>query len=491
MSIARSLGRAREIGVRKVTGAARWQIFTQFLNESVLVALFALILAFGILQFLKPFMLDLAFARALRWDLEGNYVVYLIFLLFATGVGILAGLFPAGVLSGFQPIQVLKNLGNTRLMSKMGLRKTLLVIQFTFSMIFIITVMVVYNQLQLFVSIDHGFSTGNKLIIRKGDADKDRLKTELLRYPEIESVAAASHIPAAGIVYGHGFKKALTDTDWTSMNYFSVDEDYLQNMDLELVAGRFFNPEAGESNSNFIVINEEAVRTFQYASNLDALGQVIINQPDSTEKEIIGVIKNYNHQMFAEQLGPLALMYNPKEYSILQIGYTGNYLQARERVEQVWATLYPALKSDISAFDAEMNELYDIVFGTLVKILGFVTFLAIVISCLGLLGMATYTVETRKKEIALRKVLGSSNRSLVLILSKGYLVILLLAMALAIPAAYFINDLWLQNFAFHVSVDGFTILLSIFVLLLFGGLTIGSQTIQAAFVNPVENLKNE
>ncbi|MFN3841114.1 MAG: FtsX-like permease family protein, partial [Cyclobacteriaceae bacterium] len=491
LSIARSLGRAREIGVRKVTGAARWQIFTQFINESVLVALFALVLAFGILTLLKPHMLDLAFARALKWDLEGNYFVYAVFFLFAAVVGVLAGLFPAGVLSGFQPIQVLKNLGNTRLMSKIGLRKTLLVVQFTFSMIFIISVLVLYNQLQLFVSIDHGFSTDNKIIIRTGDADKDRLKNELLKYPEVVTVAAASHIPSAGIVYSHGFKKQLTDTDWTSMNYFSVDENYLNNMDIKLVAGRFYEAQAGEANKNFIVINEEAVRAFHYGSNLEALGQVIVNQPDSTEKQIIGVVKDYNHEMFAEKLGPLALMYNPEEFSILQVSYSGSYLNAKEKIDKVWASLYPALKSDIRAFNEEMNSLYNIVFGTLVKILGFITSLAIIISCLGLLGMATYTVETRKKEIALRKVLGSSNQSLVLTLSKGYLTILLLAMALAIPAAYFINDLWLQNFAFRVSVDAVTILLSVFVLLLFGGITIGSQTIQAAFVNPVENLKSE
>ncbi|MBX2946041.1 MAG: ABC transporter permease [Cyclobacteriaceae bacterium] len=491
LSIARSLGRAREIGVRKVTGAARWQIFIQFVNESVVVALFALVMAFGILMFIKPHMLDLAFARALRWDLEGNYFVYIVFLLFAIVVGVLAGLFPAGVLSGFQPIQVLKNLGNTRLMSKMGLRKALLVVQFTFSMIFIISVIVLFNQLQLFVNIDNGFDSKDKIIVRTGEADKDRVKHELLKYPEVLTVSAASHIPAAGIVYGHGFKKQLTDSDWLTMNYFSVDEDYLHNMDIELVAGRFYDGQAGESNRNFIVINEEAVRAFHYGSNYEALGQVIINQPDSTEKQIIGVVKDYNHEMFAEKLGPLALMFNPAEYSILQVGYTGNYLQAKEKVEKVWASLYPELKSDIRAFDEEMNSLYDIVFGTLVKVLGFITFLAIVISCLGLLGMATYTVETRKKEIALRKVLGSSNQSLVLILSKGYLSILLLAMALAIPVAYFINNLWLQNFAFHVSVDLLTIALSVFVLLLFGGITIGSQTLQAAFINPVENLKNE
>ena len=491
LSIARSLGRAREIGVRKVTGAARWQIFTQFLSESVVVALFALLLAIGMLMLIKPYMLELAFARALKWDLQGNYFVYVLFLFFAVAVGTIAGLFPAGVLSGFQPVKVLKNLGNSRLMSKMGLRKTLLVAQFTLSLIFIITVTVVYNQLQLFMNYDKGFNTTNKIIVRTGETDKSVVKNELKKLSGINSVSAVSHIPSAGIVYGHGFKKSLTDADWTSMNYFSVDEDYLQNMDIELVAGRFFDAGAGESNKNFIVINEEAVRSFQYGSNLDAIGQILINQPDSTEKQIIGVVKDYNHQMFADKLGSMALMYNPDEFSLIQVSYTGDYVSVKEKIEASWASLFPELKSDIRAFDEEMNELYNIVFGTLVKILGFVAFLAIVISCLGLLGMATYTVETRKKEIALRKVLGGSNQSLVLILSKGYLSILLLAMALAIPAAYFINNFWLQNFAFHVSVDALTILFGVTVLLLFGGLTIGSQTIQAAFVNPVENLKSE
>lgn len=491
LSIARSLGRAREIGVRKVTGAARWQIFTQFLSESVVVALFALVLAFGMLMLIKPYIVELAFARVLEWDLQGNYFVYALFLFFAVAVGTIAGLFPAGVLSGFRPVKVLKNLGNSRLMSKMGLRKTLLVAQFTLSLIFIVTVTVVYNQLQMFMNFDKGFDTTHKIIVRTGEADKRIVKNELKKLAGINSVSAVSHIPSAGVVRGHGFKKSLNDSEWTSMNYFSVDEDYLQHMDIALLAGRFFDAGAGESNRNFIVINEEAVRTFNYANNLDALGQVLINQGDSTEKQIIGVVKDYNHQMFAEKLGPMALMYNPDEFSLLQVGYSGDYGAIKDKIEASWSAVFPELKSDIRAFDEEMNELYNILFGTLVKVLGFVAFLAIVISCLGLLGMATYTVETRKKEIAVRKVLGGSNGSLVMVLSKGYLTILLLAILLAVPAAYFLNTLWLQYFAFHVTVDFLTISLGVLVLLLFGGITIGSQTFQAAFINPVENLKAE
>jgi len=491
LSIARSLSRAREIGVRKVTGAIRIQIFNQFISESVVIALFALVLAMVMLFLLKPFVLDLAFARALRWDLTANYFVYILFLAFALVVGIGAGLFPAGVLSGFQPVKVLKNLNNTRLMSRMGMRKALLVVQFTFSMIFILTVIVLYNQLNLFLHSDYGFNPSEKIIIQKGNGDFQTIKNELLKEGSIVNVSAASHLPSAGVVYGNGFKKSLSDKEWTSINYFAVDSDYLKNMDIPLVAGEFFSDETSLFNTSTIVLNEAAVKAFHYATPLDAIGEIIFFQPDSTEKKIIGVVKDYTHEMAAEQLRPMALMYSPEEFRILQIRYAGNFPEASRDVEHVWARVYPGMKVEVKDFEKQMGELYEILFGTLVKVLGFVTVLAILISCLGLLGMATYTIQTRKKEIALRKVLGSSNQSLVLTLSSGYLSILITAVILAVPAAYYINALWLERFAVHVTVDWITVSIGTLILAVFGLLTIGSQTVQAAFINPVENLKSE
>jgi putative ABC transport system permease protein len=491
LSIARSLSRAREIGVRKVTGAMRIQIFNQFISESVVIALFALVLAWALLVVLKPFALDLTFVRALRWDFSTNYFVYILFFLFAIVVGIVAGFFPAGVLSGFQPVKVLKNLNNTRLMSRIGMRKALLVVQFTFSMIFILTVIVLYNQLNLFLHSDYGFNPSDKIVIQKGSGDFQTLKNELLKEGNILNVSAASHLPSAGVVYGDGFKKSLDDKEWTSINYFAVDQDYLRNMDIPLVAGKFFSDEANVLNSNTIVLNEAAIQAFHFASPLDALGEVIYFQADSTEKRIIGVVKDYTHEMAAERLRPLALMYSPDQYRILQIRYAGNFQDASRDVEKVWTTVYPGMKVEVKDFEKQMGELYEILFGTLVKVLGFVTVLAIVISCLGLLGMATYTIQSRKKEIALRKVLGSSNQSLVLTLSTGYLSILIVAVMIAVPAAYYINSLWLERFAVHVTVDWITISIGTLILGVFGLLTIASQTVQAAFINPVENLKSE
>ncbi len=490
LSIARSLTRAREIGVRKVTGASRWQLFVQFIGESVVISLFALVLGLVLIYILRPFIVDLAFARFLKWNLSANYIVYGVFVIFAVLVGIIAGLFPAGVLSGFQPVKVLKNLGNTKLMSKVGLRKALLVGQFTLSMIFILTVIVLYNQMNLFLHNDNGFASSNKLIIQKGNTSFETLKTELEEQTNITSVSAASHIPLAGIAFDAAFKRP-NERDWTDLEYFSVDENYLENMKLTLVAGKFFSAEAGSSNSIFIILNEEAVKSYQFASPAEAIGQVLIRERDSTEVQVLGVVKSYHYELFGESLEPLGLIYNPEEFTMLQVVYTGNFKEATKTAERVWAGINPGLKVEVKDFEKEMGEMYEIVFGTLVKVLGFVAILAIIISCLGLLGMATYNIETRKKEIAMRKILGSSNGSLVYILSKGYLTILLLSLVIAVPVAYYMNTFWLQNLAHHVTVDFMTIALGAIVLTFFGLFTIGSQTIQATWINPVDNLKSE
>jgi putative ABC transport system permease protein len=490
LSIARSLTRAREIGVRKVTGALRGQVFLQFLSESILIALLALAVAVVLLIALKPLMMQLSFAQLMKWDLEANYFVFAIFVVFAIVVGILAGIFPAVVLSRFQPIKVLKGLSTMKLFSNVRLRKTLLVLQFAFSLIFILTVVVVFNQLQLLMKTDHGFSMEKKIVVGLSNSSAAVLKNELLKYNNIESVSASSHVPAAGRSYGEGYKKTLDDKDWTSLNYYSTDEDYLKNMDISLVAGKYYDAQAGMSNKNFIVLSESAVKAFHFASPMEAIGEEIILKKDSSRKAIIGVVKDYNHQTLLEKVSPLALIYNPDEYTILQVKYTGTYDEAGKNIEAAWSKINPSLQIDYKDFYGEVHKMYDIFFGDLVSILSVIAILAITISCLGLLGMATYATETRIKEISIRKMLGSSNASLIYLLSKGFIVILLIAILIAVPAAFFINNLWLEQLAHHVNVDLRTIAIGVLMLVAFGIITIGSQTWRAAYIKPVDNLKN-
>jgi putative ABC transport system permease protein len=491
LSIARSLTRAREIGVRKVTGAVRSQIFFQFLLESVLIAMFSLLAAFVLLMLIKPLMLELSFARMMKWDLEANYYVYGVFFVFALVVGIMAGIFPAVVLSGFQPVKVLKSLSTMKLFSGTRLRKALLVAQFTFSLIFILTVIVVFSQLKLFMRADHGFSMEKKIILQLNGTPYGSLKNELLKQSNVENVSVVSHIPAAGSVYGAGYKKSLEDKNWTELDYYSVDEDYLKNIDVPMVAGRFYSGTDAAANRNFIVINERAVEAFHFHSPMEALGQEIIYQNDSSRKQIIGVVRNYNHRMLMEKMDAMALIQDPKQYHLLQIKYSGSYENAGKTIERAWTKVNPSFKVDYRDFALEVHKIYDIFFGDLVDVLSVVALLAIVISCLGLLGMATYSTETRMKEIAIRKVLGSNNGSLVYLLSKGFVGILLLAILIAVPAAYFLNMLWLEKLAYHILVDTKIILLGVFIMMIFGTVTIGSQTWRATFVNPVDNLKGE
>ncbi len=491
LSIARSLTRAKEVGIRKATGAMRWQIFTQFLSEAVLTAFLALAIAMVLVLALRPVMLQLNFARMMKWDLEANLFVYAAFAVFALVVGILAGLFPAIVLSGFQPIKVLKNISNVRLFSKMGLRKALLVSQFTLSLIFILSVIVVYKQLNYFTHTDLGFESANQITVRLNNTKPSPLKNELLKLGNIVSVSAASHLPAAGSSYSMGFKKDLAEKDWTSMYYFFVDEDYINNVKLSLIAGRNFDEEAGESNKNFIVVNEEMLKAFHYGNATEALGQELIINEDSSKVQIIGVVKNYNHQLLMDKLEPMALRYNPGELHILQVKYSGSFEQASKTIEAVWAAVNPVMKVDYKSMKEEIETIYNIFFGDLVKVVGVVAFLAIMISCLGLLGMATYSTETRIKEISIRMVLGSSSSSLVILLSKGFLTMIGLAILIGVPAAYYLNNYWLELMAFHTSVDMTVIAPGVLVLIFFGVITIGSQTIRATYVKPVDNLKSE
>jgi putative ABC transport system permease protein len=491
LSIARSLKRAKEIGVRKVTGAARWQIFTQFLSESLVVAFCSLILALLLMIVLKPLMLQLTFAKVFMWDLTINSTVILTFIAFTFVVGVVAGLFPAIVLSAFEPVKVLKSLNTVKLFSRMGLRKFLLVSQFTISLIFILTVIIMYNQLELFVNKDYGFTMEKNILVRLNNTSAQALKTELQRYPNVINVAGASHIPASGVSYGDGFKKDLSENSWTNLGYFVVDEDYSKNMEVAMVAGKHFSHENANGNKNFIVINEEAVRAFNFKSPAEAVGQEIIYRADSSKKVIAGVIKNYNHSSLMSKVEPMALMYDPGQINLVQVRYEGTHDDAVKTIEKAWAAVNPGLKSDYKEVEEEIKFFYNTVFGDVVNILGFIAALAIMISCLGLLGMATYSIETRMKEVSIRKVLGSTDHGLVLLLSKGFLKLLAISVMIGVPLAWLINNLWLEMIAYRTEFSFGVIILGVAILLLLGAITIGSQTIRAAFANPAENLKNE
>jgi len=490
LSIAKALTRAKEVGIRKVSGAYKHQIFFQFISEAVIISLLALALALSMLVILKPAFLNMKFSQLLQWDLNAEPAVLLFCVAFSIVVGVVAGLLPALLLSSFEPIKVLKELSNIKLFSKLGLRKTLVVIQFAFSLIFIISTTLVYNQLDMMVSADYGFSGDNIINVKIHETDPQLLKSELINHSSIENVAATSHLPAVGTSYGREVRVNPEDEEM-EFNYFAVDESYIDNLGIELLAGSPFSPADVRQSPDKMIINETMVGILGFESAIDAINETIITD-DSTKMTITGVVKDYNHETLMVEIGPMALIPYTSEFNLLQVKYNeGNRDAAIAHIEQAWAKINPSKKVRYQDFKDEVSEFYDLMFGDLIDIIGLITFLTITIACLGLLGMATFTTQTKVKEISIRKVLGASDKNIVVLLSRGFLILLVIAIIIAVPASYFINSLWLQSIAYRVSINFSVIGLSTGIMLVLGILVIGSQTIRAAILNPVDRLRNE
>jgi putative ABC transport system permease protein len=490
LSVARSLTRAKEIGIRKVSGAKRYQIFAQFLSEAVIVSLLAFCFAWLIVIAGKPLLLSLRMVQLFRWDFTTSIEVYPYILAFTIFVGILAGFFPALVLSSFQPIKVLKNFGSIKLFSKVGLRKTLLVAQFTLSLIFILSATMVYRQTKLLFTTNYGYSIDDKILVRLNSSNYEVLKSELLQYNNVIDVAGSSHTPGAGIIYANDFKVS-PEAESQNMDYFHVDADYLSNMGFSLSTGENFQSANPDANKNKIIISNLAVEKFGFESTEDALGQVLYVDNDSLAYTIIGVLPHYIHRQIISEDAPVGLIYQQDKFNQLQVRYSGSKEDIIETVNTAWTKVNPDLKIDYNFFDDEMFELYNILFGDLIKVIGFVALLAITISCLGLLGMATYAAETRIKEVAIRKTFGASITGIAILLSKGFFKLVAISMLIGLPLSWYINNLWLENIAYRVHMNVGTIGFGIFVLMILTVLTVGSQSLRAALSNPADNLRND
>ncbi len=490
LSIARALTRAKEVGIRKVSGAMKHQIIFQFLMEAILISVFSLLLSQVLLIFLKAGFKQLNFAQLLQWDLSTDWDVQIYSMLLCLGIGLLSGLTPALLLSSFQPIQVLKDLSSTRLFSKIGLRKALIVTQFTFSLVFIISTVLIYNQLKLMISADFGFNYNEVVNVKIGDTSYEQLSNEYKKDAAIEIVAASSHVPAAGNTYSNDMKRNVSDEgDGIETAYYHVDEGYIPLLDIQLVAGANF--EDTKPKPNEIIVNEKTVETFGFGKPSTAIGQFIFSS-DSTAYKIIGVVADYNHQALMQEIIPMYLVNDPAGFNIIHVKLNANNKDSGiSAIEAGWAAINPNLQVNHVYFESELKEFYQFMFGDLIKIVSLISVLALIISSLGLLGMATYTTETRIKEVSVRKVLGASNWQLIFNLSKGFIVLMLVAIILAVPMAWFLNNLWLEMIAYRVSINAGVLLLGITVLLLIGGLAIGSQTYRATSVNPADNLRNE
>jgi putative ABC transport system permease protein len=489
LSIARSLLRAREVGVRKTIGASRSKIIIQFLFEAILISLSALVFACFILQLLLPAFSGMKMMSMLEINPEQNVTVYIWFFIFALVTGILSGILPAIFISAFKPVNVLKGVMNIKLFSRINLRKVLLVTQFIFSMIFIISILLIFKQMNFMVNAEMGFDRNVVFNIRLNGHDITRVKNQYSQLPEVSILSAASHVPGVGNIWDVDVRLNPEDEKYNAY-YFSVDASYIRAMGLDLIAGQDFPENMGTENEIFVVVTEKTVDHFNLGSPHEALGTSLILD-DSTQVEIIGVVKDYKYAALFLNLKPLVLRVKPDEYRIAVLRLNSISLQSTiNKLKDEWKKIDPVHEMEGDFLDAEIREYYSF-FEDVLYTVGFTSLLAIVIASLGLFGMATYSTQTRLQEIGVRKVLGAHSRNIISLISKSYIWMMLIATIIGAPLAYIINNLWLQYMAHHVSFGPGTLVTGVLIVIVIGMLTITSRIIKAANTNPSEILKYE
>jgi len=489
LSVARSMLRAKEVGVRKTFGATRSQVIIQFLLEAVVIAVFSLLMAIILLQFLLPAFSGMQMMSMLEVRPEQNTSIYLWFLIFALVTGLLSGALPAVFISAFRPIFVLKGITNVKFFSRITLRKILLVTQFVFSMVFIISILLIFQQMNFMINADLGFDSEVVYDINLQGKDFNKVKDEYTQLPEVVNITASSHVPAEGNIWGVNVRLKMDDDKYEA-NYFSVDENYIETMGLELIAGRNFPENMSTENEKFVIASEMTVEHFQLGSAQEALGTTLILE-DSTMVEIIGIVKNFQYAALFVNLRPMLLRYVPGAYYHAFLRLDSPDMTATiGKLERRWERIDPDHDLDGDFLDGRIKYYYTF-FEDIMYTVGFATLLAIIIAVFGLLGMATYSTRTRTKEIGIRKVFGAEVNHIVLLISKSYLWLMFIAAVIGSIVAYLVNNLWLQYLSKSVDFGIGTILAGVFIVVFVGLLTISSQTLKAARTKPARTLKDE
>lgn len=489
LSIARSLRRSREVGIRKVIGALKSHVLGQFMTESVLIALLALVFSFLLFLLMRPqfLALDPHLSDLVSLDLSFRIVVY--FIVMAIGVGLVAGFLPALFFSRINPVQVIKDVSALKVFRRVTMRKVLIVVQYTISLIFITVTVVGHAQYRGFLSFDLGFQTENILNVRLQGNKGEVMAKELAAIPGVHAISKSLLVTSLGSVGGTMVKYNNPNDSalvWLNM----VDEQYLPIHKHKVVAGKNFSLRPRKGEESEIIVNEQVLKRFNIARKnpQKALGEIVT--VDGKKLAIVGVLKDYHYETVQNAIKPVMFRYagEPGGYLNVKIAPT-NLAATMAQIEAAWRTIDNVHPLEAKFYDDQIEEAYSD-FSVMLKVVGFIALLAICIASLGLFGMVVFTTETKLKEISIRKVLGASDEALVLALSKGLLSLLAVAALISLPATYlFFDKVVLTDIAYHQPIGLTELLTGSGVVILLAVLLIGSQTLKAARSNPVKNLK--
>lgn len=501
LTTAQASQRAKEIGIRKTMGSSRGQLIGQFLSETFLVTLFAVIISIVLAPFILKIFSDFI-SKSIRFDPLGHPVLMVFILGLTVLVSFIAGFYPSMVLSNFQPVQVLKNQafsGSSKTRSTM-LRKSLTVTQFIIAQFFIIATILVSKQIYYALHKDLGFKKDAILYVttpyKNNTASKKQVfLAELKALPQIELISIGNAPPSSGgtnsttVTYKDGKKEIKTDLE---IKY--GDENYIKLYKIKMLAGRDLTV---SDTSGQMVINNTFVKALGFKTPQQAIGK-LIDRADKP-REVIGVVADFYQKSLRAPIRPLAIVYHPVKYNNNtfhialkpQTAGGNEWKAAIAGMEKTWKQLYPDNDFQYQFYDESIARFYESERHTS-KLLGWATGLAILISCLGLLGLAMYTTGLRTKEIGVRKVLGATVSQIVTLLSKELILLVLLAFIIVTPLSWWaLQKLFLQNFADKTSLSWWVFALSGTGMLAVALITLSFQTIKAAIANPVKSLRSE
>jgi putative ABC transport system permease protein len=495
LSTARSEKRSKEVGMRKVSGASRITLIYQFLSESLIMSGLALALALILIQLTTPVFNQLT-QKNLSILSVPNMLFWLIGLTLITGL--LSGMYPAFYLSSFKPATVLKGkLMNT--ISAISIRRGLVIFQFTLSIVMILGAIVISQQMKYLGNQNLGFNKDQKIILpiqtTEANVNFNALRNELLNNNQVSHVARGGTYPGiesitSMLFYAEG-KQAIDNVD---IQTAYTEDGYLETLGIEIIEGRGFDVDF-KNDIDELVLNETAVSQLGY-TNDNAVGKTIHYefQNATHSMEIIGVVKDYHFQSLHQKIKPLALSVaplftGPTSYLIANVK-SSDYFELITLFQNAWNKINPASPFEYSFLDDDFQRNYKKEERT-AKLIQYFTLIAIIVACLGLFGLAAFTAEQRIKEIGVRKVLGASTAQIVTLLSEDFLKLVVVAIILSSPIAYYIMDKWLQGFAYHISISVWMFVAAGFTSVLISLLTVGFQATKAALMNPVKSLRSE
>ena len=497
LATAQSSKRSSEVGIRKVLGAEKRSLVTQFLGESVLMSLLAFLFAFILTKLLLPVFNSVS-DKNLSLTFSNNYGLILAFVALAILTGLLAGSYPALYLSSFNPAKVLKGKFSNSF-SALALRKALVVFQFIISIVLIIASVVIAKQMKFLRSADLGFDQNQQVVIplRSNAAKKmyASLKDELQKQSGISNVGASLYYPGISNVADNIFYKDGEDMQQgkdVKMNY--IDYNFLQTLGIKPVAGRIYSSDYPEDTSGTVVLNETAVKTLGFKNAQAAVNQKLhfAFRGTTYNFNIIGIVKDFHYEDLHLPIGPYGFQLNNPplyNYAIVHVK-SANMNSALQSIKNTWHRLDPNEPFDYSFLDKDFQRNYTAE-TRLSSIVTYFTIIAILISCLGLFGLATFTAEQRIKEIGVRKVLGASVTNIVTLMSKDFLKLVGISIVIASPIAWYVMNKWLQEFAYRTNIGWMVFVITTLIAIFIAMLTISFQAIKAAVANPVDSLRTE